>query len=132
MIVIDLSGRKHKINLYPYLQSKREERSSYHLQVRSLLKEVFPTLSVAEEVYIPGEHLYLDFFIPQKRIAVEVHGEQHFSFNNFFYKNNLEFLQAKRRDSVKQEWCELNNIKLIILSYKENEIEWQRKLTDNG
>jgi hypothetical protein len=72
--------------------------------------------------------LYADFFIPTQMMLVEVHGEQHYSDNQFFYKTKLDFIKAQQRDRKKIEWCEMNNYKYIELSYKETLDEWREKL----
>ena len=49
-----------------------------------------------------------------RKIAVEVQGEQHYSFNKFFHANSrMKYLDSIKRDSQKYQWLEMNNIKLI-------------------
>ncbi len=93
-------------------------RSSYHLACRKLLHELFPVHSILEEVPIPGEGLFLDFFTPHNTTAYEVNGEQHNEYNSFFYKTHANFTASQKNDRRKKEWCELNNIRLVILDYK--------------
>lgn len=62
----------------------------------------------------------LDFYIPDKRIAIECQGEQHFISNFFkskgieFAENHLKYIQSL--DKKKQEICEANNITLIYFT----------------
>jgi hypothetical protein len=42
----------------------------------------------------------------------------------------LNFLKAQKRDKEKQEWCELNDIKYVVLSYNESEEVWSEKITN--
>ncbi len=84
-----------------------------------------------EEVAIDvkrGQTLFLDFYIPQMKTAVEVHGEQHFKYNSHFYSSKDAFIKSKQRDRMKQEWCEKNGITLLELNYDETKEEWLKKL----
>ena len=72
--------------------------------------------------------LYLDFFIPNLMLAVEVHGRQHYEYVPFFHKTKAGYLKARARDEDKKEWCELNNINLIALNYLEDENSWRKSL----
>lgn len=108
-------------------------KSSYHLRARPMIASAFPTLQILEEVPIQlrkNETLYLDFYLPLKKICFEVHGEQHYKFIAFYHSNILNFLKAQKRDREKQEWCEINNITYISLPYnKEN--EWSNSIVNN-
>lgn len=132
--VTDLKGRNHKWNLSKYkpvnIESRdRQSRSKYHLLARQLLYELYNSYSILEEPLIPGsDRLYLDFYIPNLELAVEVHGEQHYEFIPFFHKTKANFARAKVRDDKKKNWCELNDITLIVLPYSETEDEWRRRL----
>jgi very-short-patch-repair endonuclease len=110
---------------------KRQSRSSLHKKARSILYDLFPTSQILEEVPInarPGRTQYLDFYINQIKLAVEVHGQQHFKFNTMFHASAQDFLNQKRNDADKKNWCELNNITYIELAYNEKETEWIAKI----
>ena len=118
-------------------QAKASEqfKSSIHKKAKILLDTIFPYDRILEEVSLPSTKtqfrrgmLRADFFIPNRDLVVEVHGEQHYKFNNFFYKDKLSFYRAKVRDVDKKEWCELNNIRLVALYYNEDTDEWRRKI----
>lgn len=103
-------------------------KSSYHLKARSLIKTIYPTMKVLEEVPInprKSETLYLDFYIPLIKTCVEVHGEQHYKFVAHYHTNKLAFLKSQKRDKDKKEWCEMNDIKYIELPY-DQEQEWEK------
>ena len=111
-----------------------KNRSSLHKMARSLLKQVYPYDRILEEVTLPGTKtgsrktlLYADLYIPNRDLIVEVHGEQHFTFNSFFHKDKMAFFKAKARDNDKRAWCKLNQITLIELNYNESVEEWRRK-----
>jgi hypothetical protein len=119
MIVVDLNNNQS--TLHPKA-GIRPVRSSLHLQAREILYAKYPTISICEEVTISlrkGETAYLDFFIPMLKIAVEVNGEQHFTFVKHFHNTKAEFAKAKKRDCDKREWCRINGIQLIELNYNE-------------
>ena len=49
-----------------------------------------------------------------KRIAVEVQGPQHESFNKFFHGNSrANYLKSIKRDYHKVVWLENNNFKIL-------------------
>lgn len=133
MLVKDLDGNSHNWQLTGNMaKGKITNKSSLHLQARSLISNIYPTLQILEEVPITlrrNEVLYLDFYIPLKRICCEVHGEQHYKFVPFYHNNMLNYLKSQKRDKEKQEWCELNNILYIELPY--NDIDNWEKLINN-
>jgi hypothetical protein len=137
MNVLGINGRTYFWNLSKYDVYCDDERkkSKYHLRGRSLLKELFNSYRILEEVKLPGSTvahrksvLYLDFYIPSIKLAVEVHGEQHYQFNPFFHKSKADFLKSLSRDEDKISWCELNDIRLVILKYSESEDEWRKRI----
>ena len=136
MLIKDLDGNGHNWLLTGNMaKGKISNRSSLHLQTRDLLKIIYPTLQILEEVPIPlrkNETLYLDFYIPMLKTAIEAHGEQHYKFVPFYHNNTMGFLKSKKRDQEKIEWCAKNNIKHIVLSYSESEDEWRKQLNDQN
>lgn len=112
----------------------REQRSDLHINARQLLHENFPTAQILEEIPIPvfdNKTLYLDFYIPIRSLAVEVHGEQHFKFVSFFHSTQRNFVKQTKNDNDKQNWCELNNINLIILPYNEDIAIWNERINND-
>lgn len=128
MKTLDLNGKEHVWNLSGYVPNGLETRprSELHLQAREILKNHYKTDRILEEVHIPGHQLFLDFFIPRLHLAIEVHGEQHFRYISFFHGNPAGFARAKKNDRDKEQWCKLNNIKLIVFAY--NDANWGDKL----
>jgi len=129
MKVIDLSGRTHSWNLVGYSPSKlaARPRSGPHLETRSLLKQEFPNDPILEEVPLPGENLYFDFYLPKRKLAVEAHGEQHYKYIAHFHGDINGFKRYLANDARKQEWCTINGIRLVTLSYKETIEDWRKK-----
>lgn len=135
MKVTGLNGREYNLDLKKYIDNDRSKRSFFHIKARELIKEIFKGYTILEEVKLPGtvkpskkSVLYLDFLIPNAKIGVEVHGQQHFKYTPFFHKSKAGFLQAKARDKNKAEWCEINDIELIILRFDDSEEYWREKL----
>ena len=129
MKVIGLDGKTYN---WIYAGNTCEEelnRSSLHIRARKLIKSMFPLDRIMEEVHLPGSYgLRLDFFLPTRMIAIEVHGEQHYKFNPFFYTTKMDFIKAKKRDANKVEWCQINNIRIAELPYDKGDLEWQKKI----
>lgn len=127
--IIGLDGKKYN---WIYAGNTCEEelnRSKLHVRCRKLLKAIFPLDRIMEEVYLPGSSgLRLDFFLPTRMIAVEAHGEQHYTYNSFFYSTKMEFLQAKKRDKNKKEWCQTNSIRIAELPYNESDEQWKTRI----
>ena len=104
-------------------------RSELHLDVRKIIKEVYPSYRLCEEVPLPGSGgLFADFYLPQLKIIVEAHGKQHYQYVQHFHKNWKGFIESKKRDEKKAEWCKINNITLIICSYWEKKNVWKERL----
>ena len=133
MKVLDLNGNQYTLQLSsnPINRAKlRDNRSEPHLNARQLLSETFAAYQIIEEVPIQvyrGTTLFLDFFIPLKRIAVEVHGEQHYTFNKHFHGNMANFFKQKKNDRAKEEWCEVNDIQLVVFKWNEFN-EWKGQI----
>lgn len=132
MKVVDLDGHYSDWSLKGYIaKGQMQNKSSLHLQARELLLEAYPTLQILEEVPVSirrSETLYLDFYLPLIQLCVETHGEQHFKFVPFYHGSKINFAKSKKRDLEKQEWCDLNGIKYVSLSYNESSVEWKSKL----
>ncbi len=110
-------------------------KSNLHLKIRQLLREVYPFDIIMEEVALPGSNrftnkkeLTADFFLPNRSLVVEAHGEQHYLYNSFFFKNKFEFAKAQRRDSDKKEWCKMNSVALIELKYSDSIDVWRQQI----
>lgn len=137
MKVKGINGKEYVWNLskYDVFYDDKRKRSKYHIRARNLLKEIFHSYRILEEVKLPGSTelhrksvLYLDFYIPSLMMAFEVHGEQHYEYNPFFHKSKADFLKAKARDEDKIEWCKLNNIQIVVLNFKESDDEWRKHI----
>lgn len=132
MKVKGLDGKMHTWYLVGYTVPPDDsvERSSLHLKGRSLLRKLFPLDKILEEVPLPGSGgLTADFVIVSRRLVVETHGEQHYKFVPHFHGTESSFKASQIRDSQKENWCQLNNLKYIELPFYESESEWEARLT---
>ena len=84
-------------------------------------KKAFPNFRVESEwtIRYAGQTLRFDIYVPDMSLVIEVQGKQHREFNKFFYENEQDFLVAKRRDGLKKEWAELNEITHIEIWFDE-------------
>ena len=73
------------------------------------------------------KELRFDFYLPKLNICIEYDGEQHFRPVEF-YGGEEKFKIQKSRDLIKSNYCNLNNIKLIRISYKD---DIKNKIKDN-
>lgn len=132
MKVIGFDEYEHNWNLNGYIPKKNQSRprSAPHKAARALLQSMFPLETILEEVFLPGciKPLYVDFYLPNYKLGVEVHGQQHYKFTEHFHKDRLGFLEALKRDRKKAEWFSINNLKLVVLPDNEDENEWRRKI----
>ncbi len=132
MKVLGLDGRFHVWNLTCH-QSPHDDvrpRSALHLEVRALLKSLWPTEPLLEEIHLPGSFgLFADFFLPKRKLMVESSGEQHFKFVSHFHGDLAGFKRSKVRDENKRKWCEINKFSFIELKYNEDISQWRQLLT---
>jgi hypothetical protein len=119
-----LNGQEIGVDIRPSKWPRKDEdscKSHFQWRVGQVIDSVFPGEVVLEEFYAPRQGFYIDFFLPRRMIAVEADGRQHDVFNVYFHGNKENFLKAQARDAKKNEWCELNGIKLIRVSPDQEE-----------
>lgn len=135
MKVKDLKGKEFTWKLTGYFprEDSTRPRSDGHTRCRELLRTLFPSFLILEEVLLPGvDTLYLDFFIPLEMLAIEVHGQQHYRYSQHFHGSKSNFIRALENDRKKVRWCEINNIDLVILNDTESVDEWRHKITQRS
>lgn len=124
MQIIDLQGKSHKINIRPSKNEMRNEaacRSKLQYQTGQYLREKYPFDPILEDYLLVG--YYFDFFLPKRKMAVEIQGIQHDEFVPFFHKTKAKFKEAQIRDAAKQQLCDINGIKLYLIR-EAKELEW--------
>jgi len=132
MKIQDLDGNIHKWKIEGSIVRSNDQRprSQLHLTARSLIKEIYPTLQICEEVSAQikrDRKVFLDFYINTIKTVVEVHGQQHYKFNSLYHTSAQDFLNQKKRDQDLQDWCVLNNLNYIELPFNEDKDKWHQR-----
>lgn len=111
MRLFDIHGRPRSKKVSRYLIDWDEKsKSQIQFKVKQFLKTYWENHIVYEEFPVYGTRMKVDFVNVTKKIAVEVHGPQHESFNKFFHNNSRsDYLASIKRDAQKAEWLEKNN-----------------------
>ena len=129
MKVKDLNGRiSHWKTTGCHTQN--DNKSSLHLKAREKIIRIFPNIIILEEVPIriyAHKILFLDFYLPIYKKAIEVHGKQHFVFNPHFFPSRFEFKKQQLNDALKKEWCAANEIIYIELKFDEED-QWTTQI----
>ena len=132
MKIQDLDGNIYKWKIEGSIVRSNDQRprSQLHLTARSLIKEIYPTLQICEEVSAQikrDRKVFLDFYINTIKTVVEVHGQQHYKFNSLYHTSAQDFLNQKKRDQDLQDWCVLNNLNYIELPFNEGKDKWRQR-----
>ena len=93
--------------------------------VLQTLKQAFPNTRINPELYVNynGQKLFFDFHLPTLNIVVEVQGVQHTEFNPHFHGSAEKFKAQRKRDRIKVEWCDLEDMALVCVNHDEVPIE---------
>ncbi len=132
MKIMGLDGKSYLWSLAKYTKPNDRLVSGPHKTARGLLRLIYPSDKILEEVHIPGAmtSLYLDFFLPTRKLVVEVHGAQHYEYISHYHGSKKEFLKSQGRDRDKIEWSSLNNFRFVELP-QGSEATW-KELIING
>ena len=57
--------------------------------------------------------LPFDFYLHGYNLCIEYDGEQHYKYVQYIHKNEKRYLQQRRRDRIKNQYCLDNNITLL-------------------
>ncbi len=89
-----------------------------------VLSGLYPSDNIEQEYYVryKNNRLFFDFRIRSLRLLVEVQGEQHFKYNKHFHNTIENFYAQKRRDGLKVEYCEENDLTLVYFYDKVDKI----------
>lgn len=65
--------------------------------------------------------LPFDFYLPKYNCCIEVDGQQHFFPSKFSNTDNVykDFERRKKHDAIKTNYCKINNIKLLRISFND-------------
>jgi len=132
MSVIDFNNRTHPWPPQGHEVgfNDKKPRSSLHLRCRELLRQMYPTQPILEEVPIPGVGLTCDFYLPFRKVVIECHGEQHYKFVPYFHNSLQNYAKSTQRDRRKIEWCHLNNLSIATLPFSETNNEWRERIEE--
>lgn len=64
-----------------------------------------------------NRHLKFDFYLSKYNLCIEYDGVQHYYYTNSGWNTEEHFKDVKYRDSIKNKFCEDNNINLIRIPY---------------
>lgn len=121
MKLLNLKGQIVNVDVrqstYP-LRDVSKSKLQKLTQLRLLF--LYPNATILEEFTVPNERLFLDFYIPLKKLAVEVQSIIHEKPVLHFHKSMDGFGKQIKRDRRKAEFCEINGIKLIEIWTEED------------
>lgn len=106
---------------YKFLHQRRH-RSKLEKYLLEKLSNDFRNLRVVgnERNTLLHEHLELDIYLPQLRIAFEINGKMHYEYNEYFHGSYKNFLRQRQRDEKKKLLCRQRGIILITIpNFKE-------------
>lgn len=86
------------------------------LQVQYIRQKTFSNLSHIRR-------LKFDFYLPLYNSCIEFDGEQHFRVVENYWKGQQGFNDLQMKDSIKNKYCELNNIPLLRIRFDNNDLE---------
>jgi len=114
----DTSGRLVYKNVSKYrIKWEKQCRSNIQFEVKQFFKPYWANHICYEEFPVYGTRMKVDMINMTKRIAVEVQGAQHESFNKFFHGNSrANYLKSIKRDYHKALWLESNNFKILEIT----------------
>ncbi len=96
------------------VKSYGEEKISSLLQelnIKFITQKTFPELKSEK-----GISLRIDFYLPDLNICIEYNGIQHYKAATG-WSNEEHLIYTQKHDKIKQDYCQKNKIKLIIISY---------------
>jgi hypothetical protein len=101
---------------------ENKSKSKVQWRVKRFLYPYWKHDIVFEEMRVVGTRLSLDIYNANKKIAIEVQGKQHQSYNEFFHgKDRMKWLSQLKRDDLKLKFCLTNGIKLVEI-YEDDEL----------
>lgn len=116
-------GFKYSVSLWNFLhgQGCPKCRSSHgEKKVRDYLLNHHFQFQEQYTIQVENTYLKLDFFLEEngKKYAIEYNGIQHYQPIEYF-DGEIGFQKQVFRDSLKEKYCQQNNIELIIIPYND-------------
>lgn len=118
-----LDGKIYSVD--PYRRSIPPFKSKGQEDLDKQLKILLSGYHMVEEFCCPGTGgLKIDFFFPSLSIAFEFDGRQHGEYVPRFHGDRRGFARSQANDARKEEWCQLNEIRLYRV--KQEDLEGDR------
>jgi very-short-patch-repair endonuclease len=109
----DLKGNEVAKDISSYKRERnRVGASKGERKLGDELDRLFPGL-IYQEFLCVGTRLRLDFYVHLLKVAFEFDGTQHDTYVPHFHGSRAKFQAARARDWDKEQWCEINGIRLI-------------------
>ena len=120
--MFDIGGRLMNRNVSSYvIDWDKRSRSIVQYRVKQFLRPYWFTQIVFEEFPVFGTRLKVDILNATLKVAVEVNGNQHETYNPFFHRGNpANYLKGFQNDEKKFRWLKRNGYKLLEIN--ENEV----------
>ena len=89
--------------------------SQIQQKAKEILLQKYRNDVIIENFIIPESKLSVDFFLPKRKLVIEIDGEQHNSFNSFFHKSihNKGLTSQLNRDDMKENWAKMNGFRFL-------------------
>jgi len=115
MRLLNVNGTLVNKNVSKYLVNwNGKSRSKLQFKFKQFFYPYWKNHIVYEEFPVYGSMLKVDLLNATKKIAVEIQGDKHESFNKFFHDNSrFKYLQSIKRDVKKEKWLEMNEFKFL-------------------
>ena len=114
MRMYNVRGKLVSKNVSKYLINwKGKCRSKFQEAVKAFIEPHWSYCIVYEEFPVYGTLMKVDILNSTKKIAIEVNGDQHYSYNKFFHGHSIEnYSKSLERDTMTLEWLEKNGYQL--------------------
>lgn len=125
MKLYNLYGKAVSKNVSGFLIDwEATSRSKAQFNTKQFLKSFWKNHIVYEEFPVYGSRLKVDILNATLKIAIEVQGRQHSSYNKFFHGDSrLNYLKSIKRDVAKEKWLEINDFFLVeIYEHEVNQL----------
>lgn len=120
----NINGREVSVSTAKYaIKWEGKSRSKVQRATKMFLKPYWQCCLVCEEFPVVGTRQTVDIINFNYKIAIEVQGKQHDTYNKFFHGKNTrtEWLSSIKRDNKKALWLERNGFVLCEI------YEWEVK-----
>lgn len=94
-----------------------ERGSKLQKEIYELVKDLYSAYVVEYEYPIADLNQRIDIYVPILGIAIEIHGEQHYRYNSFFFADEFAWEKSKRLDTAKSQYLNSKGIKLVEIPY---------------